>query len=304
MPARNLAKKEATTEQFYSPIRAQIKEFNEENLRDDSESQFFGPTPPSSPQVKKARSIFRSTPPASEIDDDGEFHPTPSAHFERAREEFESQHFEQSEFQPTPSTAFKQAGHHSTPPFEPVRANVLPFEPDTSKYITTPTEATLFEVKDDRFARQVKTEHYDYEERPVSRPEPYSQKPVNRPEFFNPRPVNPPESLSPRPVNRPETYNPRPGNPPEQRPVNRPETYNPRPAIPQEQRSVNRPESLTDYRQENEIESFSSAFLTTPREIEKLHPSREDLSTGRPGNIMIISTINTKTAKKYLGIIH
>jgi len=330
-------------------IFPQIKEFKEENLRDESELQFFGPTPSSPSQVKKARSIFRSTPgvnyinilrsnflyerlfssffyvhvtreklpkqrsyekfvckmlmkltPASQDYDDGEFHPTPSAHFERARQEFESQQFE-SEFQPTPSTPFKQ-GHHSSPPFEPVRANVLPFEPDTSKYIT-PTEATLFEAKDNRLARQVKPEHYDYTERPVSRPEPYSSKPVYRPEFFNLGPVNPPESFSSKPVNRPETYNPRPVNPSEQRPVNRPETYNPRPensqeqilanrpenynpgpANPQDPRSANRPESLTENREENEIESFSSAFLTTPREIEKLHPSRDDLSTGRPGN--------------------
>ena len=94
-PNKKVSKKEAKPENFFAPIRASVKDFKE---KDDNEPAFFKPQ--KSSKIKKARStVFRSTTQSTF----GDFQPTPSSDFERARTEFQSlPEFRQNrgEFQP------------------------------------------------------------------------------------------------------------------------------------------------------------------------------------------------------------
>jgi hypothetical protein len=250
LPNRNIAKKEAPADKFYAPIRAEIRDFKSEKSS-EPEQQFYRPTP--SAQYKRGRSIYRSTA-------EPQFELTPPAHFERAREAFltssesffadDNDNDDVAEYQQTPSSQFEsdRTEFHSTPPFEPVRADVRPFEPENSEFVT-PTEATRFEVTQNKFARQVKPEIYT--ERPVSRPEPFNARPVNSQESYQERPVIPPfnrrpETYSERPAPRIEPFNLRPVEPFSGRPDDRPEPF--------DQRSVNHPQQQQNYQQQQQHE--------------------------------------------------
>ena len=300
---KSVSKKEAPAEQFYAPIRAELTEFQEEP--EDTEPQYFRSTPAS--QTKKARSVFRSTPPQFEKAQE-EFLPTESDHFERARAEFEGS---RGEFQPSTESIFdpSRAEFRSTPPFQPVRADVRPFEDDSSSFIA-PTEPTRFEAKQNKFARQV-TPDSNNDFSPVSRPEGYSQKPSRQPEPYTARPpIKQPESYKVKPVNPPQefpklkpfnsesesgfnqkpepSFNARPepsfNARPDPRFNPRPETnYNLRPETSFDLRPVNKPNKFIgpSPNRENEIESFSE-FSANPSEVEKVRPNHEDPSINRP----------------------
>ena len=201
-------------------------------------------------------------------------------------------------FRPTP-TSFENelSDFHSTPPFEPVRANVRPFEPENTRFVA-PTPASRFDVTEkNKFTRQARPEHYT--ERPV---DPYSSRPKPadpyKPQFhprdseqFNPGSV---EDLSPRPFDsfnqgqfnsgqnqhfnpkhvesfseRPEQVSPKAAT---ERSVVKPEAFSTRPATRPASPAPS-PKPTDPF--ENEVESvdgFPSDFEKDPSEVRRPDP--------------------------------